>query len=151
MASTFTTNLNLEKSEAGSVDWKGAEDSVKEAIDDIGNLFLWSVSTLFVPEAGLTFYEGWIPQENITLKKIGIFAQTPPAGQALTVEVLKNGVAQPGSATLTAGLNWQNTVLPAALEFSGGERLGLRYSQVGSTDEGNGIQVTLYFMKQALP
>lgn len=151
MASTFTTNLNLEKPEAGSVIWKGAEDNTKEAIDDIGNLFVLSVGSPFVPAAGDTFFDGWIPQENVTLKKIGLFAQVPPAGQALIVEVLKNGIAQPATATLTAGLTWQNNVLPTALDFTNGERLGLRYSQVGSVDEGNGILVTLYFMKQAIP
>ena len=146
----FTANLNLPIPEEGNTDWRTLEASVKEAIDDIGNLLTVVISAPFVAELNMVFYDGLIFQEDVTVKKISIHAMTAPTGADLQVDLLKDGVAQSTISTLTAASNFELTTLAPALDFAPGERLGLKFTQVGSLEEGNGVSATVYYQKKAI-
>jgi len=150
MANTFTPNLNIPKPAAGDVNWEDEYAKLADALDEVGNLFSLTVNALFVPEAAQVFYEGFIPAEDITLKAISIFAAQAPTGQALTIDVLVDGVEQANLSTLANGATFQKTTFVTAIEFSTAQRLGLKFIQVGTTEPGNGLIVTLYFMKKAV-
>jgi hypothetical protein len=151
MANTPTANLNIQKPGAGDINWDDEYFGMADAVDQIGNLLCMTVNALFVPEAGQVFYEGFVPAEDITLKAIGLFAMQAPTGADLTVDVLKDGVAEANIATLPATATFQKTTFATPIEILKTERLGLKFVQVGSTQPGNGIIATLYFMKKALP
>jgi hypothetical protein len=151
MANTPTANLNIPKPTPGDINWDEEYFTLADTVDQIGNLFTMTVNALFVPEAGQISYEGFTPLEDLTLKAISLFAMQAPTGSDLTVDILKGGVAQSSIATLAAGTTFQKTTLLTPLEFLKTDRLGLQFVQVGSTDPGNGIITTLYFMKKALP
>ncbi len=151
MANTPTVNLNIPKPAPGDVNWDDEYFNLADAVDGIGNLFTMSVNALFVPEAGQVFYEGFVPAEDITLKAISLFAMQAPTGQDLTVDVLKDGVAEANISTLAAGAAFQKTTFLTPVEILKTERLGLKFVQVGSTEPGNGIIATLYYMKKSLP
>ena len=151
MANTPTTNLNIPKPAPGDVNWDDEYFKLADAVDQIGVLFTMSVNAVFVPEAGQVFYEGFIPLEDMTLKAISLFAMQAPTGQDLTVDVLKGGVAQSNVSTLAAGTTFQKTTFLSPIAFLKTERLGLKFVQVGSTDSGNGITATFYYMKKAVP
>lgn len=151
MANTPTTNLNIPKPGAGDVNWDDEYVSLADAVDQIGDLFSMTVNAIFIPEAGQVFYEGFIPLEDMTLKAISLFAMQAPTGADLTVDVLKAGVAESNVSTLAASATFQKTTFSTPIDFLKTERLGLKFVQVGSTDPGNGIITTLYFMKKALP
>lgn len=148
---TFTTNLNLPIPEEGNSDWQALEASVKNAIDDVGNLFAVVIPSPFLAESGKVFFDGLVFQEDVTVKKISIYAVKAPAGQDLKVDLLKDGAPQTKIATLTAAANFELTALGVPLDYSAGQRLGLKYTQIGTTEEGNGITVTIYFQKKAIP
>lgn len=151
MANTFTPNLNIPKPAVGDVNWEDEYAKFADALDAVGNLFSLTVNALFVPEAGQVFYEGFLPAEDITLKAISIFATEAPTGQDLSLDVLIDGVEQANVSTLADGATYQKTTFGTAIEISKSERLGLKFIQVGTTQPGNGIIVTLYFMKKAVP
>lgn len=108
----------------------------------IGQQF--TIPSLFAAEADLTFYDGWVAQDAITLTKVSIFAHTAPTGADLIIDVLIDGSAQTKLATLTAGATHEITDI-ADLSVAAGERVGFKYTQVGSTEPGNGIIVTPHF------
>ena len=151
MANTFTPNLNIPKPAAGDVNWEDEYVKLADALDAVGNLFSLTVNAFFVPEAGQVFYEGFLPAEDITLKAISIFATQAPTGQDLTLDVLVDGVEQANLSTLADGATYQKTTFGTAIEISKSERLGLKFIQVGTTEPGNGMIATLYFMKKAVP
>lgn len=151
MANIPTTNLSIPKPAPGDTNWDDEYFNLADAVDQIGNLFAMTVNAVFVPEAGQVFYDGFIPAEDITLKAIGLFAMQAPTGQDLTVDVLKGGVAEATIATLADGAAFQKNTFVTPVEFLKTDRLGLKFVQVGSTEPGNGIMATLYFMKKALP
>ena len=49
---TFTTNLNLPIPEEGNANWQALEASVKNALDDVGNLFAVVIPSPFLAETG---------------------------------------------------------------------------------------------------
>lgn len=151
MANTPTANLNIPKPAPGDINWDDEYFNLADAVDQIGNLFTMTVNALFLPEAGQIFYEGFVPAEDITLKAISLFAIQAAAGSDLTVDVLKDGVAQSSIATLAAAATFQKTTFLTPIQFLNTNRLGLKYVQVGATTPGNGIIATLYYMKKALP
>jgi hypothetical protein len=102
------------------------------------------IPSLFAPEADLTFYDGWVTQDAVTIEKISLFAHTAPTGADLQVDILIDGVAQTKLATLTAGATHEITDI-ADLNVAAGERVGFKYTQVGSTEPGNGVIVTPHF------
>ncbi len=148
---TFTTNLNLPIPEEGNANWQALEASVKNALDDVGNLFAVVIPSPFLAESGKVFYDGLVFQEDVTVKKIGIYAVKAPTGQDLKVDLLKDGAAQTRIATLAASSNFVLTTLGTPLDYTAGERLGVKYTQIGTTEEGNGISVTVYYQKKAIP
>lgn len=101
------------------------------------------INVQFTPEVDLIFYDGWVAQENITLTKGSLFAVTAPIGANIIVDILINGVAQSTPMTLTAGSTHELTDI-TNLEVTAGQRIGLKFTQIGSTNPGNGIIVTLY-------
>ena len=147
---TFTTNLNLPIPEQGNTNWQALEASVKNALDDVGNLFAVVIPSPFLAETGKVFYDGLVFQEDVTVKKIGIYAVKAPTGQDLKVDLLLDGAAQTKIATLTDAANFELTDI-ADLDYTSGQRLGLKYTQIGTTEEGNGVTVTVYYQKKAIP
>ena len=146
----FTANLNLPIPEEGNTNWRALEASVKEAIDDVGNLLAVVIPAPFLAELNQVFYDGLVFQEDVTVKKISLYAVTAPTGANLKVDLLKDGVAQARIATLTLATNFELTDI-ADLDFLSGERLGLKFTQVGSGEEGNGVSATIYYQKKAIP
>ena len=147
---TFTTNLNLPIPEEGNANWQALEASVKNALDDVGNLFAVVIPSPFLAENGKVFYDGLVFPEDVTVKKISIYAVKAPAGQDLKVDLLKDGAAQTKVATLTAAANFELTTFGTPLDFTAGQRLGVKYTQTGTTEEGNGVTVTVYYQKKAI-
>ena len=150
MANTFTTNLNLAVPAAGDLNWDNEYSDFAEVVDDLGNLLSFAVTVQDPAVTGTVFYEGFVPQENITLNAIGLFAQTAPTGQDLKVDVLKNGTAESNPGTLTAGSQFEKTVLGSSIGFLASDRLGLKFTQVGSVIAGDKIVVTVYYQKDAI-
>jgi len=150
MANTFTTNLNLAVPAAGDLNWDNEYSDFAEVVDDLGNLLSFAVTVQDPAVTGTVFYEGFVPQENITLNAIGLFAQTAPTGQDLKVDVLKNGTAESNPGTLAAGSQFEKTVLGSSIGFLASDRLGLKFTQVGSVIAGDKIVVTVYYQKDAI-
>ncbi len=150
MANSFTLNLNLPKPAAGDLSWKDEEDAVKEAIDDIGNLFSFPIPLVQAPAVGLVFYDGFMPQEDITLVALSIFSGTAPTGAALTIDVLKDGAAQANGATLSAGSQKQKTTLGVPIDFTSAQEMGFQVTGIGSIEPGNDVYLTIYFKKKAI-
>ena len=146
----FTANLNLPIPEEGDTNWRALEASVKEAIDDVGNLLAVVIPAPFLAELNQVFYDGLAFQEDVTVKKISLYAITAPAGSDLKVDLLKDGVAQTRIATLTLATNFELTDI-VNLDYLSGERLGLKFTQVGSGEEGNGVSATIYYQKKSIP
>lgn len=147
---TFTANLNLPIPEEGSTDWQALEASVKNAIDDVGGLFAVVIPSPFLAENGKVFYDGLVFQEDVTVKKVSVYAMKAPTGQDLKVDLLLDGAPQTKIATLTDAANFELTDI-ADQDYASGQRLGLKYTQIGSGEEGNGITVTIYYQKKAIP
>lgn len=150
MANTFTANLNLAVPSAGDLNWENAYSDFAEAVDDLGNLLCFTVT---VPDSainGVVFYDGFVPQHNITVKAIGLFAQIAPSGQDMKVDILKNGTDQINPATLTDGSQFEKTVLGSSINFLVSDRMGLKFTQVGSVVAGDKIVVTIYYQKEAI-
>ena len=146
----FTANLNLPIPEEGNTNWRALEASVKEAIDDVGNLFAVVIPAPFLAELNQVFYDGLVFQEDVTVKKISLYAVTAPTGADLKVDLLKDGVPQARTATLTLATNFALTDI-VDLDYLAGNRLGLKFTQVGSVEEGNGVSATIYYQKKAIP
>lgn len=151
MANTFTTNLNLAVPSAGDLNWENEYSSFAEAVDDLGNLLCFTVTAQDPAVNGVIFYDGFVPQENITVKAIGLFAQIAPTGQDMKVDVLKNGTDQINPGTLTDGSQFEKTVLGSSIGFLVSDRLGLKFTQVGSVVAGDKIVATVYYQKEAIP
>lgn len=150
MANSHTVNLNLPKPAEGDVVWKDEEDAVKEAVDDIGNLFAFVVPMVQSPEVDLIFYDGFQPSEEITLIALSIYAITGPTGSALTIDVLKDSVAETNEATLADGSNHQRTTLVPSINFTPAQRMGFKVTGVGSTEPGNDVYLTIYYRKKSI-
>ena len=150
MSNIFTTNLNLAVPSAGDLNWDDEYSDFAEAVDDLGNLLSFTVTVPDPAVDGLVFYDGFVPQENITVNAIGLFAQTAPTGQNMTVDVLKNGTEQNNPGVLTDGSQFEKTVLGSSIEFLVADRLGLKFTQVGSAIAGDKVVVTIYYQKEAI-
>ena len=99
---------------------------------------------------GTVFFDGFIPQENILVRALGIFALIPPTGQDLMVDIIKNSTAQNSEGILTDGNPFEKTSLGTTIAFSNSDRLGLKFTQVGSVNAGDKLVVTVYFQKEAI-
>ena len=150
MANTFTSNLNIAVPSAGDLNWDNAYSDFAEAVDDLGNLFCFTITVPDPAINGVVFYDGFVPQHNITVKAIGLFAQIAPSGQDLKVDILKNGTDQINPATLTDGSQFEKTVLGSSINFLVSDRMGLKFTQVGSVVAGDKIVVTIYYQKEAI-
>lgn len=151
MANSFTSNLNLAVPSAGDLNWENEYFDFAEAMDDLGNLLCFTVSVSNPAVAGTILYDGFFPQENITVNAIGLYAGTAPTGQALKVDVLKNGAVQNNPGNLTDGSQFEKTALASSIQFLTSDRLGLKFTQVGLVVAGDNIVVTVYFQKVAIP
>jgi len=150
MSNTFTTNLNLAVPSPGDLNWDDEYSSFNEAVDDLGNLLCFTVTVLDPAVNGTIFFDGFVPQENIMVKAIGLFAQTSPTGQSIKVDILKNGSAQNDPGILSDGSQFEKTVLVSSIGFLVTDRLGLKFTQVGSVVAGDKIVVTVFYQKEAI-
>jgi hypothetical protein len=150
MANIFTPNLNLAIPSAGDLNWENEYSDFAQATDDLGNLFCFTLSIQDPAVVGVVFYDGLIPQENITVKAIGIFARTAPTGLDLKIDVLKNGIAQNNPANLTNGSQFEKTALLSPIWFLVTDRMGFIFSQVGSVVAGDKVVLTVYYQKEAI-
>ena len=150
MANTFTTNLNLAIPSSGDLNWENEYSEFAEAVDDLGNLLCFTITNPGSATNGVVFYDGFVPQENISVKAVGLFAQTAPGGQDMKVDVLKNGTDQINPATLTDGSQYEKTILDSSISFMISDRLGLKFTQVGSVVAGDNVVVTIYYQKEAI-
>ena len=91
-----------------------------------------------------------VPQENITVKAISIYAQIAPTGQDLKIDFLKNGADQNNPGVLADGKQFEKTDLSSAIGYLKSDRMGLKFSQVGSNVSGDKIVVTVYYQKEAI-
>ncbi len=151
MGNTFTTNLNLAKPGAGDVNWEEEYHDMAEAVDDIGNLLAVNIPVVGNAVDEQVVFDGFFPQEDITVIAIGIFAKTAPTDADLTIDVLKDGAELGDLATLTAAANFEKTVLAAPQDILIAERLGLKIKQVGSTIAGADLIVTIHYKKKPIP
>ncbi|MBC8284336.1 MAG: hypothetical protein H8E32_11030 [Nitrospinae bacterium] len=150
MANTFTTNLNLAIPGPGDLNWENEYSDFANAVDDMGALLCFTVSVHAAAVNGTVFFDGFIPEETISVRAIGIFALTPTTGQNLTIDILKNSVTQNNEAVLSDGNQFEKTSFGSTVSFSNSDRLGLKFTQVGSVDAGDKLVVTLYFQKEAI-
>lgn len=150
MANSFTANLNLPKPAEADLNWKDEEDAVKEAVDDIGNLFSFPIPLVQAPEVELIFYDGFQPNEDITLVALSIFAGVAPTGAAMTIDVLKDGAAETNEATLADGSQNQKTTLGSPIDFTSAQRMGFKVTGVGATEPGNDVYLTIYYKKKSI-
>ncbi len=151
MANTFTTNLNIAVPSAGDLNWENEYSDFAVAVDNLGALFCFTVTVSDPAVNGVEFYDGFVPQENITVKAISIFAQTAPTGQDMKVDFLKNGTEQANPGILTNGNQFEKTNLSSSIGFLNSDRLGLKFTQVGSVVAGDKVVVTIYYQKEAIP
>ena len=150
MANTFTANLNLAIPDPGDLNWENEYSDFSNAVDDLGNLLCFTVTVHDVAVDGTVFFDGFIPQENISVRAIGIFALIPPTGQDLRVDIIKNSTAQNSEGILTDASQFEKTSLGTTITFSNSDRLGLKFTQVGSVNAGDRLVVTVYFQKEAI-
>jgi hypothetical protein len=150
MGNFFTTNLNLAVPSPGDLNWENEYSDFCEAVDDLGNLLCFTVNVSGPAVNGVIFYDGFFPQENITVNAMGLFAQTAPVGQDIKVDVIKNGIGENNPGTLTAGSQFEKTTLGFSIGFLSTDRLGFKFTQVGSVVAGDKIVVTIYFQKEAM-
>ena len=150
MTNTFTTNLNLAIPGPGDLNWDNEYSDFANAVDDLGNLFCFTISAQDAAQNGIVFFDGFIPEENIFVRAIGIFSQIPPTGQNLKIDILKNSTEQNNEAVLTDGNQFEKTPLATGILFSSSDRLGLKFTQVGSVNTGDKLVVTIYFQKEAI-
>ncbi len=102
------------------------------------------VNAQFSPEVNSVFYDGWVVQENLKITKGSLFAVTAPTGAAIVVDILINGAVQSKFMTLAALAIHQLTDI-TDLVVTAGQRVGLKFTQVGSNNPGNGIIATLHY------
>lgn len=150
MANTLTTNLNLAVPGAGDLNWGNEYSDFANAVDDMGALFCFAVSVHDAAVSGTVFFDGFVPEETISVRALGIFALIPPAGRSLKIDLLKNSIAQNNEAVLSDGKQFEKTSLEPPLSFSNNDRLGLKFSQAGTLNAGGKLVVTLYFQKEAI-
>lgn len=145
----YTNNLTLPLPDQGNTNWKQYHDARAEALDDIGNLFQKDAYVSGILSDEETVYDGWFPQEDITITKVGIFCRVAPTGANVQIDLLVNDTEQTRIASLTAGSSYELTDI-TDLDITSGQRVGLIVKQIGSTLEGEDMTVTLYFRKKAL-
>jgi len=93
--------------------------------------------------------DGFFFKQNVTISKVEIYAREAPTGAALTIDFLKAGVEQTKIATLAAAAQKQSTTI-TALTYTTAEELGLKIKSVGSTFEGNDLEVIVHYKVNAL-
>jgi len=94
------------------------------------------------PEADLVVYDGYASARPFRLTAVSLHARTAPTGQAILVEVLKDGTGTGATAQLSATSNHEKTTFGTAVSFAAGERMGFKVTQAGSTEPGNDVTIT---------
>jgi len=150
MANTFTTNLNLAIPSPGDLNWGNEYSDFANAVDELSTLLCFTIPTHDSAVNGTVFFDGFIPEETILVRAIGVFSLDPPTGQDLKIDLLKNSAEQNSEAVLTDGNSFEKTSLTAAVLFTNNDRLGLKYTQVGSVNAGDKFVVTIYYQKEAI-
>ncbi len=145
----YTSSLNLPLPDQGNTNWKQYHDARAQALDDIGNLFQKDAYVSGILSDEEVAYDGWFPQEDITITKVGIFCRVAPTGADVQVDLLVNGSEQTRVASLTAGSQYELTDI-TDLDVTSGQWVGIKVKQIGSTLEGEDMTVTLYFKKKAI-
>lgn len=150
MANTFTTNLNLAIPGAGDLNWENEYSDFANAVDHLGALLCFTISIQDTAVNGTVFFDGFIPEEAISVRAMGIFSLNPPTGQDLRIDIIKNSTEQNNEAVLTDGNQFEKTSLASAVLFTSSDRLGLKFTQVGSVNAGEKFVVTIYYQKEAI-
>jgi hypothetical protein len=125
---------------------KRAYEYAQSALNLIITESSFTVPYAFECEAGVVFYDGWMPPENVTVTNIEIFCVSAPVGSTLTIDCLIDGDEQSRIATLNASSNYQSTNI-TNLPILATERFGLKIKTVGATEAGNGMIVTIRYKK----
>lgn len=150
MANTFTTNLNLAIPGPGDLNWDNEYSDFANAVDDLSTLLCFAISIQDSAVNGTVFFDGFIPEETISVRAIGVFSLNPPTGQDLRVDLLKNSIAQNNEAVLSDGNQFEKTSLAGTVLFTNSDRLGLKFTQVGSVNAGDKFVITIYYQKEAI-
>lgn len=125
---------------------KRAYEYAQSALNLIVTESSFTVSYAFECEAGVIFYDGWTPPENVTVTNIEIFCVSAPVGAKLTIDCLVDGDEQSRTASLDSSSNYQSTNI-TNLPILATERFGLKIKTVGATESGNGMIVTIRYKK----
>ena len=151
MANTLTANLNISIPAPGDVNWDNEYADMVEAVDDIGNLLCLAINSTGNAIDEQIIFEGFQPQEDITVMAVSIFAMVAPVDADLQIDVLKDGVELVDMATLTDAATFQKTTLAAPQDILKTERLGLKIKQIGSGTAGADLFVNIYYKKKSIP
>jgi hypothetical protein len=142
----------------------GTSFKIKFTAGGTGTLNSWAV--LYNPDTGGTYgatkrkyatfyYEGVCQDEDIILDgfyfnnkvaidNVTLHARVAPTGANLTVDLLDEGAEQSRVATLTDASIYEKTVVTTRY-YESTERFGLKIKQIGSTEAGQGLTVTIHY------
>jgi len=114
----------------------------RRAIDVLNKILTLPAFGTFVDEKILI--NGIYFPAEITIKKIGVHADTAPTGANVTIDILKNDVEQGLLATLTDGSRDELTDI-TNISFGVADKLGLKIKSVGSGEPGEGGTVEIQY------
>ncbi len=147
----MTINVNLDPLSEGNTSWFASWLALFEMVDDLAGLQTIVIPVQHDPEAGVTFFDSFYAQENITIAKASIdFSALAPTGGALTCELLVDGVASGETFDLNDGTLQQLSTLSTALNVNQGQRVGLKWTVVPGQPGIPGI-IILYFKPRPIP
>ena len=122
-------------------DFKYAE-MARGAIDVINKILTIPAFGTFVDEK--IIFNGLYFPAGITIKKIGIHADTAPTGADVTVDLLKNDVEQSRIATLTAGSRDELTDI-TDIGYGTADKFGIVIKSIGATEPGEGGTIEIQY------
>lgn len=97
-----------------------------------------------------TFYDGYAAPIGLSLAHIELFSKDPHTGADLIIEALVDGSPFVSAATFTFTDGVGNPSVKVApandADYTAGQRVGLRFTQIGSTNPGSGIILTLHMV-----
>ena len=102
------------------------------------------------------YYEGSAQDETVIIDafyfdhpvvvdRMTINARVAPVGSDILVDILKDDVEQTRLSTLTAGTSAEKTILSGLVYFEATDKFGLRFKNIGSTEAGQGFNITVHY------
>jgi hypothetical protein len=117
-------------------------------LDALGNLTAQSVIPLLMKgiEADAVDFimNGYLSSTAMQVNRVSIYTPDPPTGQDLILSLYKDDVVEAQTITLAAGANEADITLGTPIPFSVVQRLGAKFTQVGSTNAGSDMFVTIH-------